>query len=118
VSAHKDVFSALADPTRRAVLDLLRRTSSLTAGEIAPEFPNISRPAVSKHLGVLRDAGLVRVREHGREWHYQLDVRPLAALYENWLSLFAPLWHRSLEQLKNRVERPEPPIPEDREPVS
>jgi DNA-binding transcriptional ArsR family regulator len=118
VSAHRDAFSALADPTRRAVLDLLRRTSSLTAGEIAAEFPNISRPAVSKHLGVLRDAGLVHVREQGREWHYQLDARPLAEIYENWLRLFAPLWDASLEQLKNQVERSTRPIPGKRAPLS
>ena len=105
MSARQDAFSALADPTRRAVLDLLRRNRSLTAGEIAAEFPHISRPAVSKHLGVLRDAGLVRVREEGREWHYRLDAQPLAELYENWLSRFAPLWDARLEQLKHQVER-------------
>ena len=119
MSVHKDAFSALADPTRRAILDLLRRTSSLTAGEIAAEFPQISRPAVSKHLGVLRDAGLVQVREQGREWHYQLDARPLADLYESWLSQFVPLWDVSLQQLKDRAERPPaslPAIPRTRKP--
>ena len=105
MSARRDAFSALADPTRRAVLDLLRRNTSRTAGEIAAEFPHISRPAVSKHLAVLRDAGLVRVREAGREWHYELDAQPLADLYESWLSRFAPLWDTSLEQLKKQAER-------------
>jgi DNA-binding transcriptional ArsR family regulator len=104
VSVNTDAFSALADPTRRAVLDLLRRSRSLTAGQIAAEFPHISRPAVSKHLGVLRDAGLVRARQQGREWHYQLDARPLGELYDEWLSLFAPLWDTSLKQLKDQVE--------------
>ena len=106
MSAKTDAFSALADPTRRTVLDLLRRSDSLTAGEIAARFPQISRPAVSKHLGVLRDAGLVRARQHGREWHYELDARPLGELYRQWLSLFEPLWDASLKQLKDQVERP------------
>ena len=105
MSSETDAYSALADPTRRAVLDLLRSSSSLTAGEIAAEFPHISRPAVSKHLGVLRDAGLVRVRRDGREWHYELDAGPLRRLYEDWLSLFAPLWDASLQRLKDRVEQ-------------
>ena len=51
------------------------------------------------------EARLVRVREEGREWHYQLDAQPLAELYENWLSRFAPLWDARLAQLKDQVER-------------
>jgi DNA-binding transcriptional ArsR family regulator len=105
-STRKDPFPALADPTRRAILDLLRREESLTAGSIAAEFPQISRPAVSKHLGVLRDAELVRARESGREWHYTLDPAPLAEAYESWFANFVPLWDGSLERLKQAAERP------------
>jgi len=103
-STRSDPFPALADPTRRAILDLLRVTETLTAGAIAAEFPALSRPAVSKHLAVLRDARLVRVRETGREWHYALDPEPLADVYENWLGKFAPLWDESLKRLKRKVE--------------
>ena len=106
VSGRRDTFSALADPTRRAILEILRDELSLTAGQIAAQFPAISRAAVSKHLGVLRDAHLVRVREEGREWHYTLDPGPLAEVYEQWLVSFAPLWDQTLSRLKVTAERP------------
>ena len=104
MSKRRDVFGALADPTRRAILDLLRSQTSLTAGQIASRFPRVSRAAVSKHLGVLRQARLVKARELGREWHYTLDPKPLAEVYREWLSSFAPLWDESLERLKQQVE--------------
>ncbi len=104
MSKRKDVFAALADPTRRTILDLLRDRATLNAGEIATEFPRISRAAVSKHLKVLRQARLVKVREQGREWHYRLDPDPLAKIYKDWLASFAPLWEESLQQLKRQVE--------------
>jgi DNA-binding transcriptional ArsR family regulator len=99
-------FSALADPTRRAILDLLRQRSSMTAGEIAAQFRTMSRPAVSKHLGILRRAGLVVAHENGREWHYELDPEPLAAAYHGWFANFAPLWDDRLARLKRQSERP------------
>jgi DNA-binding transcriptional ArsR family regulator len=101
----RDVFSALADSTRRAILDLLREQPELTAGVLAASFPQISRPAVSKHLGVLREAGLVRVREDGREWHYALDPEPLAAAHREWWAAFVPLWDDRLARLKRNAER-------------
>ena len=97
-------FAALADPTRRAILDLLADRASMTAGEIADEFPAISRPAVSKHVRVLREAGLLHARKDGRELHYELDVQPLAQVYERWLVRFAPMWDESLVRLKKNVE--------------
>ena len=105
MSRRKDAFAALADPTRRSILDLLRQRPTLTAGEIAARFPHISRAAVSKHLRVLRLARLVKARERGREWHYSLDPRPLADLYREWLSSFAPYWEESLTRLKRQVEQ-------------
>ncbi len=104
MSKRRDAFGALADPTRRAILNLLRERPSLTAGAIAARFPGLSRAAVSKHLGVLRRARLVKAREAGREWHYTLDPRPLAEVYHDWLSAFAPLWDESLQRLKRRAE--------------
>lgn len=104
MSRRRDAFAALADPTRRGILELLRERSTLNAGEIAAHFPQMSRAAVSKHLGVLRQARLVRARERGREWHYRLDPQPLAEIYREWLASFAPLWEASLERLKRQVE--------------
>jgi len=104
-SPPRDTFSALADPTRRAILDLLREQPELTAGALAAAFPHISRPAVSKHLGVLREAGLVHVREAGREWHYALDPAPLAAAHREWWERFVPLWDERLAHLKRNAER-------------
>jgi DNA-binding transcriptional ArsR family regulator len=106
--ATRDPFSAIADPTRRAILDLLADRSSLTAGEIADEFPDISRPAVSKHVRILREAGLVHVRPNGRELHYSLDVRPLRQIYQRWLARYEPMWDDSLQRLKRNVEAKKP----------
>ena len=105
MSRRRDAFGAIADPTRRAILELLFEQTTMTAGEIADEFPDISQPAVSKHLSVLRDAGLVAVRGDGRVRHYTLDPQPLEAIYVGWLSRFAPLWERSLANLKRQVEQ-------------
>jgi DNA-binding transcriptional ArsR family regulator len=96
------VFNALADPTRRAVLDLLRG-GSLTAGQIARGFP-VSRPAVSKHLRLLRRARLVHQRRHGRERYYQLNPAPLEAVAD-WLDRYRRFWAASLTSLKAVVEK-------------
>jgi DNA-binding transcriptional ArsR family regulator len=99
------VFGALADGTRRGILDLLRDHPTLTAGEIASRFPSISRPAVSKHLRVLLGAHLVHARDRGRERHYEIDARPLREIQLAWLDSFAPLWEQSLERLKHEAEK-------------
>ena len=100
------VFGALADPTRRSILDLLREHETLTAGEIAARFRTITRPAVSKHLRVLREASLVSASEHGREVHYALDAAPLGEVQREWLERFTPHWEASLRRLKSQAERP------------
>ena len=94
-------FGALADPTRRAVLDLLRR-GSLPAGRIAQAFP-VSRPAISKHLRLLRRAHLVRERREGRRRLYQLNPEPLRAI-DSWLNNYRIFWQMSLADLKTFVE--------------
>jgi len=94
-------FSALADPTRRAVLDLLR-TGSQPAGRIAQAFP-ISRPAISKHLRLLRRAHLVDERREGRLRVYQLNPEPLRAV-DSWLEQYRAFWTQSLSNLKAFVE--------------
>jgi DNA-binding transcriptional ArsR family regulator len=94
-------FQALADPTRRAVLDLLRRGNQ-PAGEIAQAFP-ISRPAISKHLRLLRRAHLVREHREGRHRVYQLNPEPLRAV-DSWLDQYRSFWKLNLANLKTFVE--------------
>jgi len=94
-------FQALADPTRRAVLDLLRRGSQ-PAGQIASAFP-VSRPAISKHLRLLRRAHLVREHRAGRHRVYQLNPEPLRAV-DSWISQYRAFWSSNLASLKAFVE--------------
>lgn len=94
-------FQALADPTRRAVLDLLRR-GSLPAGRIAEAFP-VSRPAISKHLRLLRRARLVREHREGRHRLYQLNAAPLRAV-DSWLEQYRTFWSSNLASLKAFLE--------------
>ncbi len=95
------VFRALADPNRRAVLDLLRQ-GSLPAGRIAQAFP-VSRPAISKHLRLLRRANLVEERREGRQRLYRLNPGPLKAV-DSWLSQYRTFWQTSLTNLKGYIE--------------
>lgn len=76
----------------------------MTAGDLAAAFPSISRPAVSRHLRVLREAGLVAAVRDGREWLYSIDPAPLAEVTQGWFAQFAPLWEESLRELKRRAE--------------
>jgi DNA-binding transcriptional ArsR family regulator len=94
-------FQALADPTRRAVLDLLRRGAQ-PAGQIAQAFP-VSRPAISKHLRLLRRAHLVREHREGRHRVYQLNPDPLRAV-DSWIEQYRVFWSASLTNLKAFVE--------------
>jgi len=94
-------FRALADPTRRAVLDLLRKGAQ-PAGQIAEAFP-ISRPAISKHLRQLRRAHLVTESRRGRHRLYQLNAQPLQAV-DSWLELYRQFWTMNLNNLKSFVE--------------
>ena len=103
-----DAFAAIADPTRRSILETLRDQPTLTAGEIASRYPRVTRAAVSKHLGVLRRARLVRCRHRGRENHYSLEEQRFAEI-QRWLQSFAPVWEQSLANLKRVVEEGHPP---------
>jgi DNA-binding transcriptional ArsR family regulator len=94
-------FSALADPTRRTVLDLLRQGSQ-PAGKVAQAF-SISRPAVSKHLRLLLRAHLVEERREGRHRVYQLNPEPLKAV-DSWLQHYRAFWSANLASLKAFVE--------------
>jgi DNA-binding transcriptional ArsR family regulator len=92
-----NVFSAIADPTRRAVLDLLSG-GSRNAGDIAARFPRLTQPAVSRHLRVLRQAKLVEVAVHAQQRIYKLNPEGLADLYE-WVAKYQARWPETLDAL-------------------
>ncbi|WP_108127412.1 ArsR/SmtB family transcription factor [Saccharospirillum mangrovi] len=95
-----DVFTVLANPTRRHILRLLRE-QSLTAGDLARQF-DLKRPAVSEHLQMLRKVGLVREEISGRNRIYHLDAGPLLAL-KTWLNPFESYWQQRLSDLKDTL---------------
>jgi DNA-binding transcriptional ArsR family regulator len=95
------VFRALADPTRRRILGLLRRGPH-TVGELAGNF-NASRPAISKHLRLLKRAGLVIAHPRGTASVCQLNARPLRAV-NDWLLDYRVFWRGTLRELKKHVE--------------
>jgi len=96
------LFAALADPMRRSLLEALAEHGPRTATELAGQFP-ITRQGILKHLGVLEDAGLVAVRQFGRDKRYSLVTGPLAGLGQ-WVSDLGALWDRRLLRLKDLLE--------------
>jgi len=99
--AHEDVFRAIADPTRRAILDRLR-AGPANAGALAADFRQ-SRPAISKHLKVLRQSRLVTEERLGRERVYSLDPMPLQRV-AGWVEGYRSFWQSSLARLKRYLE--------------
>jgi DNA-binding transcriptional ArsR family regulator len=99
---HDLVFRAIADPTRREILGLLR-ARQLTVGEIAQNF-SMSRPAISKHLRLLRSAGLVASRRQGTASRCSLNARPLRTV-NHWLRDYEVFWAETMQQLKSYVEK-------------
>lgn len=97
-----DTHAALADPTRRRILELLVG-GEVPAGELAEAF-SVSRPAVSRHLRVLREAGLVHSRVEGQRRLYALDPRPLAEV-DAWLERYRHLWAHRLDALDTEIRR-------------
>ncbi len=91
----------LADPTRREIMTLLAERER-AAGELVTAFA-LSQPAISRHLRVLREAGLVRVRDEGRQRIYRLDAAPLADL-DAWLAGYRHFWSARLDALERRIE--------------
>lgn len=97
------VWKALADPTRRSILDLLRTGPRTTTG-IVEAFPHLSRFGVMKHIDVLRDAGLILSREEGRQRVNSLNVVPIRQIYERWVGRFEELWASHLLRIKEDAE--------------
>ncbi len=96
------LFAVLADDTRRRVVELLA-PGERTAGELAAEFA-VSQPAVSRHLRVLREAGLVRSEVRGQQRVYSLVTGPLAEV-DDWLARYRVLWTQRLDALDTEIHR-------------
>ena len=94
-------FELVAEPTRRRILDLLR-VRARPVGELV-KLLGLSQPGVSKHLRLLREAGLVRVRRDGQRRWYELEPKPLAELDE-WLEPYRELWQDRLDRLEQHLE--------------
>ncbi len=97
------LFRSLSDPTRRALLERLMAEGELTVGALASPS-GVSQPAVSKHLFILRDAGLVQERRQGRQTHYTArpeGLKPLA----DWLSRYAVFWTGKFDRLEDLLNR-------------
>jgi DNA-binding transcriptional ArsR family regulator len=106
LAASGEVFTALADPTRRALFERLSREGELTV-RLLTDNSGVSQPAVSKHLGVLKNAGLVRARHKCRQTHYSARARGLTPLV-NWMNTYSRFWHNRfarLEDLLNRMDQ-------------
>src|SRR3954451_21192493 len=97
------VFKALADPTRRQLLDELFRSDGQTLSALAERF-DMSRFGVMKHLRLLEEAGLVVTRRHGREKHHFLNPVPIRLVHDRWVSKYAERWSAALSDLKTRLE--------------
>ena len=98
------IWKALADETRRSILDILR-AGPRTTTEIVERFPDLTRFAVMKHLDVLRQAALVLTREEGRRRINSLNAVPIRMIYERWVSHFENLWAGTLLRIKGSAER-------------
>jgi DNA-binding transcriptional ArsR family regulator len=98
-----NVFRALADPTRRAIFERLAREGEQTVHALT-DRSGVSQPAVSRHLGVLKRARLVRFRHLGRETHYSAQPKALAPLVD-WMSVYGAFWSDRFDQLENLLNR-------------
>jgi DNA-binding transcriptional ArsR family regulator len=98
-----DVFSAVAEPTRREMLVLLAK-GELSAGELGEAFPRLTQPAVSRHLRVLREAHLVEVRPQAQQRIYALRPERLREL-DRWVSIYRPFWSDRLDSLESHLDK-------------
>ncbi len=96
------VFDAVADPTRRAVLDLLAGREQ-SVGDLVAKF-RVTQPAISHHLRILREAGLVKNRQLGRQRLYRLHARPLRDVYD-WVAHYERFWTEKLDRLGEHLRR-------------
>ncbi len=102
-AAAADVFTAIAEPRRRQIIDLLARRRGLAVGAIVLAL-GLRQPSVSKHLGVLREAGLVFVNKRGQQRVYELNLDPLRPV-RDWVKTFEEHWDRQLDRIKVRAQQ-------------
>jgi DNA-binding transcriptional ArsR family regulator len=98
----RDVYSAVADPTRRQLLRMLADAEELPLHEMTARF-QVGRTAVSKHLAILKEAGLVSERKVGRETRYRLNPAPLREI-QDWVSFYDRFWTERIDRLKTLLE--------------
>jgi DNA-binding transcriptional ArsR family regulator len=98
-----DLFTALADPTRRALFERLSREGELTV-RVLTDRSGVSQPAVSKHLKVLKHTGLVKARHKGRQTHYSARPRGLAPLVD-WMTFYSSFWQDRFYRLEDLLKR-------------
>jgi DNA-binding transcriptional ArsR family regulator len=110
-SATEDVFRAVADPTRRAALETLLRFREIPVTELADRL-GVTLPMLSRHLAVLRAAGLVQERRAGRQRLYSIQPQPLQDLFD-WAALFSEFWSERLKGLHDYLDRQTVALPDD-----
>jgi DNA-binding transcriptional ArsR family regulator len=103
MTAPDTLFRALGDPTRRALYERLAKGGELTVHALTAEA-GVSQPAVSKHLAVLKAAGLVHDRREGRETHYSAEPKALAPLAD-WMTLYGAFWEGRIDRLEDLLKR-------------
>lgn len=97
-----DVFNAIAEPRRRQIIEVLARRGALAVSALVVAL-GLPQPAVSKHLGVLREVGVVSVDKSGRQRVYRLNAQELKSVYD-WAKAFEQLWSHQLDRIKQRAE--------------
>lgn len=97
----RDVFQAIADPTRRAIIEMIVR-KPLNINSVAEHF-DVSRPAISKHIRILEECGLVMIRKDGRERYCYAQLKPLSEV-SDWAEQYLRLWEERLDSLDNYLE--------------
>ncbi|WP_421750297.1 metalloregulator ArsR/SmtB family transcription factor [Croceimicrobium sp.] len=97
----RDIFQAIADPTRRAILVLLS-AQTMTAGAIAEKF-EVARPTISKHLQILNECDLLASKPKGREIYYELKIEKMKEI-DQWLEQFRAIWENRFNQLDDLLE--------------
>ncbi|URN93665.1 MAG: metalloregulator ArsR/SmtB family transcription factor [Candidatus Pristimantibacillus lignocellulolyticus] len=101
----RDVFDAIADPTRRRLIQLLAESEEIPLHELTAQF-EMGRTAVSKHLTILKEAGLVIDRKVGRETRFRLNAAPLREI-QDWVAFYSKFWNTNMLRLKQLLEEEE-----------
>ncbi len=102
IETRRDVFQAIADPVRREIIGIMVH-QELTPGDVAEQF-NLSRQAVSKHIQILTECGLLKVQIHGRNYFYSIQPEKLSEVYD-WLDPLKDIWEARFSQLDQLLKK-------------